>query len=126
MTSFEFLAIRLKEMALAIPGLSIKYEYDRFRQDHIIEVEPLELYSEDSVYAIAETQLSLEFSKLFPLESIMFVSIGSLVQVENPDMEFIGQIVDYLVWSPPAPSFEPNYENSDYEYDLYPEYALAA
>ena len=102
MTSFDFICLKINELQAKMPSLSIRYQYDRLRDDHIVEVLPAEVYNDNYKFAELETGLSLEFMDQFPDQNLMFVTEGSLIEVESVDFEIDSFNQSMANWYPPV------------------------
>lgn len=88
MTSQEYIYNRLNFLVEKFPSLIFKYKFDDAEITHIIAVEPLKEYDENKEYLEAESDFVYEFENKYLPETIMFVSLNSLIQVNEPDMVF--------------------------------------
>lgn len=86
MKSKEFLIEKLTEISSKFEDVKIRYEYRKNTYSHIVEVIPLAIFDSDEEYMMAEASLEDEFEALFPKEDIVFISEGSLTEIESPDL----------------------------------------
>lgn len=84
MKSKEFILYRLNGIVEQFHGITFKYKFDEKELTHIIQVEPLEEFSNNS-YMETESDLVFDFNNQYPDETILFVSSESIITVENPD-----------------------------------------
>lgn len=86
MKSKEFLIEKLTEISSKFEDVKIRYEYRKNTNSHIVEVIPLAIFNNDKEYMVAEADLEDEFETLFPKEDIVFISEGSLTEIESPEL----------------------------------------
>ena len=87
MNSRDYIEKKISDLALKFSGIRIRYEYREITQSHIIEILPLDLYESNTEYLLEEELIEKEFGALFPDENILFVSEGSLSELERVDFE---------------------------------------
>lgn len=87
MISIDFIIERLKQLSEKFIGIKLRYEFRRSTQSHLVEILPLDIFEEDELYLDEEIKLEAEFEKLYPSESIVFISEGSLTEIRNPEFE---------------------------------------
>jgi len=80
----EFLRKKLTELFSKFENIKIRYEYRANTNSHIVEIIPLSVYN-NKEYMMAEDEIEEEFEQLFFDEEIVFVSEGSLVEINIPD-----------------------------------------
>ena len=85
MKSIEFLATKLNELYARFSDVKIRYEYRANTYSHLIEITPLSFFEENEEYLFFEAKIEDEFEALFPNENIVFISDGSLSEINNPD-----------------------------------------
>jgi len=68
MESKNFLKSKLGELHSKFPNLSIKYQYDAYTQNHIVEIIPLDEFEKNEDYIAFESDLCFE-PELFILSS---------------------------------------------------------
>jgi hypothetical protein len=94
MNSVGFVKAQLENMLVALPYLQVRYEYDTQNASHSVEVLPLYFYKEKS-YIFIEQEICKKFVQMFPYETLVFVSEGSLYEVENPVFVAKGLLFDF-------------------------------
>lgn len=116
MESKNYLKAKLGELHSKFSNLSIKYQYDPYTQNHIVEVKPLSEFETNDEYAKHESELSHEFDNKFFPESVMFVSEDSLSCVKYPELVLYPVLAKSFVniSYPTKHSFK--FSNSDYTY----------
>lgn len=88
MNSKEFIQNELKLLASRFSEAKIRYEYRENTHSHIIEITPLNFYENDESYRQEEARIENEFEKLFPAENIVFISEGSLTEIQKAEFEW--------------------------------------
>ncbi len=127
MNPVEFLFEKLNEIHEDFFDISIRYEYDAEFDDHIVEILPYSAYRNNEVYASFELSLISQFSKLYPGQNLMFVSKGSLIEVEKPILILPSKIDQLFDWTKPVPKSGEKILTADSYYTLEePNYHLAA
>lgn len=96
MRAKDFIYRNLRELVNKFPQIVFRYQFDESEQTHIVEVTPLEAYHKNQDYKNAEGDLTYEFDRAFPPESIMFVSEDSLTGITKAEKVF--QKEDHIVW----------------------------
>lgn len=79
----EYILDQLNDLYTRFEGIKIRYEFNVDLYVHIIEVLPLHIFEEKQDYILAEMKIEEEFQTLFEDEEILFVSEGSLNQIEE-------------------------------------------
>lgn len=97
MESKNFLKSKLGELHSKFPNLSIKYQYDAYTQNHIVEIIPLDEFEKNEDYIAFESDLCFEFDNRFFPEVVMFVSEESLTRVQVPELLFYPVLVKSFV-----------------------------
>ena len=69
--------------------MSFKYGINPSTGTHIIQVRPLESYTENKAYLKAEDEFERLFESNFKDDEIIFVSTDSTFQIEQPEFEII-------------------------------------
>lgn len=88
MESKNYLRNKLSELHNKFPNLSIKYQFDAYTKNHIVEVVPIEEFDKNADYIAFESDLCFEFDNMFFPEVVMFVSEESLTRVLVPELTF--------------------------------------
>lgn len=86
MHSVDLIIKELKHISNTIEGVEIRYEFDKCNLIHLVEVKPLDLFENNSIYLDKEIELEDKFYELFPKENLVFISEDSLSKIENPDL----------------------------------------
>ena len=86
MHSVDLITRELNDISNTIEGIEIRYEFDKLNLIHLVEVKPLNLFENNSIYLEREIQLEDKFFELFPKENLVFISEDSLSKIENPDL----------------------------------------
>jgi len=84
MKSKTFILKKIKDLANAIPQLTIRYEYDQSCDSHFVEVSPINEFESNEKYIILEKEISLEFINLFPFDILTFISEKDGIVLECP------------------------------------------
>jgi len=84
MNSTDFVIRNIDRLVEKIPYLQVRYEYSAFDKSHYIEVLPQNTYLQDGSYISFEQEFRREFVNYFPFECLVFLSEGSLYEIENP------------------------------------------
>ena len=95
MKAKKFLEKKLKELASKFEEVKIRYEYRANTQSHIIEIIPLVFFQENEIYLIEEANIESEFEARYPMENIIFISEGSLTEINNADIELGYNIITF-------------------------------
>lgn len=88
MKSKDFIIRRLNELRNIFPELSFKYKFNPSTSTHIIDVRPLDCFTENNDYIKYEADFGFEFDSIFYPETVLFVSEDSLTQISNPEFVF--------------------------------------
>ncbi len=86
MRSVDLVEKELRNISNTVEGVEIRYEFDSRNLIHLIEVKPLDLFENNSIYLDKEIELEDKFFKLFPEENLVFISEDSLSKIENPNL----------------------------------------
>jgi hypothetical protein len=62
-------------------NIKFRYEFDETGSTYIIEVKPVDLFTENELYGEIEYNFTREFELKYPGYMIMFVSDNSLIKV---------------------------------------------
>ena len=89
MNSKIYIQKKLIEIHSIIRNISIRYEYDLYSNMHVVEILPLNMYSENRDYIEREIELTKEFNEQFPDEDILFISQKSLTKISNPEFSLL-------------------------------------
>ncbi|TYQ00421.1 hypothetical protein C7447_1011035 [Tenacibaculum adriaticum] len=105
MKSIYFLKNKLEELYNELSYLEIKYEYRDYINTHIIEVKPIESFSNDKKYVVKQIGLEDIFEETFPDEEILFISDNVLISIENPILELsaLNEECEYQLINTPLP-----------------------
>ena len=95
MNSTNFLKEKLNSISKYFPEIEIRYEFRENISTHIIEIRPLELFRNNTEYIDAEIKLEQDFSSIFPMEEILFVSEDSLTQIKSPTLKLGNRFFNY-------------------------------
>jgi hypothetical protein len=87
MHSVDLITRELKDISNTIEGIEIRYEFDKLNLIHLVEVKPLNLFENNSIYLDREIHLEDKFFELFPKENLVFISEDSLSKIKNPYLE---------------------------------------
>jgi hypothetical protein len=82
-----FLKDKLQAIYIKFPFLSIRYQYDKNDQTHMVEILPLAEFENNKEYQKEEAELTFDFDNLFFPESLMFVSGNSLTKITETEFE---------------------------------------
>lgn len=85
MKPIEFLKNKLSALFSEIPEIKIRYEFKVSTNTHIIEVLPVTFFNSNDNYIQKELQLEEDFENLFSGEDILFISNGSLSEIQRPN-----------------------------------------
>lgn len=88
MNAKDFLFNKLNSITAYIPSIKIAYKYYIDKNQHLIKIEPKDIFENNERYLKLETELEEEFEKLFSGEEILFISTDSLTELHNPDHIF--------------------------------------
>ncbi len=83
MKAKDFIKSRLSYISDKIPGIGIRYAYDKKTSFHIIEVYPESVRRGDNIYMEFEYCLLQEFHSLFPAEDLLISEIDSTNDMSN-------------------------------------------
>lgn len=87
---FKFIEEKLKMLFEHFPKANIRYEHRENTNTHLIEITPLFFYNNER-YSIIETEIEDEFESLYPSETIIFISEGSLNKIYDANIELLGE-----------------------------------
>lgn len=87
MKAQEFLIEKLRELSSKYEEVKIRYEYRANTQSHLVEIIPLSFFEKNAAYLIDESSIEEQFEALYPMESIVFISEGSLTEIKKADLE---------------------------------------
>lgn len=90
MNSQEYLKNQLDRLVESFPSIRVRYEDDISNNSHFVEITPLEVYKNDSVYQQAEDEITLDFIGNYPTENIVFISENSETDLTKLDYERVG------------------------------------
>ncbi len=83
-----FITNNLKQLAEKYPSVRFSYAYRSVSKTHVVQVEPRAFFESDRAYLEDEYLLETAFNKMFPGEDILFISSGSLMQLDYPEKTF--------------------------------------
>jgi len=128
MTSKEFIISNLNFIRILFSELTFKYKFYEENSTHVIEVQPVESFENDTDYIEVETNLTIEFDKLYSPESILFVSDNSLSKIKEPEFVFSSNELGIEVEPIEESNFKQicNSENNEIFDFSEPNYAIAA
>lgn len=89
MTTSEFIIEQLKNISSLFPEISFKYGINSSTGTHVILVGPLDIYTNNKAYLIAEAAFEQSFENYFKGESILFISTDSPIDIEKIEFEII-------------------------------------
>lgn len=95
MKSIEFLETKLNELYAKFSDVKIRYEYRANTYSHLIEIIPLSFFEGNEEYISLEANIEDEFEASFPNENIVFISEGSLSEINNPDLKLGYDVIKY-------------------------------
>lgn len=87
MKAKAFIEKKLEELFSKFEKIKIRYEYMANTGSHIVEIMPFSLFEEKKDYLVEEAKIEDEFETLYPMENIVFISEGSLTEINKPDLE---------------------------------------
>lgn len=79
----------LHQLSERFPQMTFTYGYDSSIPQHIVEVQPHELYESDE-YMVAESDAVCEFIESYPTEGLLFTSNNPFIEVKEP-LFFVGR-----------------------------------
>jgi hypothetical protein len=83
LTSKGFVIDRLKILSKKIPGVKIRYQKNDCTGTHIIEINPISVFKGNEDFMMTEKEIKEHFKKMFPTEEVLFISEGSLMEIDN-------------------------------------------
>ena len=83
-----FITDNLKQLAEKYPSVRFSYAYRSVSKTHVVQVEPRAFFENNKAYLEEEYRLETAFNKMFPGEEILFISSGSLIQLDSPEETF--------------------------------------
>jgi len=96
MKSKEYIENKLNELFTKFGDIKIRYEYRANTCSHLIEVIPFSFFDKNEDYMKLEANIEDEFESLFPDESIIFISEGSLSEIKRSDFN-LGYAAEDLI-----------------------------
>ena len=86
----KFLLEKLNKLVAQFDDIRGRYEYQDPSDAHYLEVIPSDLFfnSDDLRYALSD--ILEEFIKKYPFESLVFLTEGEGIELENPEFEVVG------------------------------------
>lgn len=107
MDSVNFVRDELNLFIQRFSATCVRYEYDPQALVHMVEVLPSKVYHTDKEYIAWENDIYNRFVNKFPCENICFITEDSLVSVEEPDMELVGDGFLYTSKERPRVFYKP-------------------
>jgi len=95
MKSIEFLETKLNELYAKFSDVKIRYEYRANTYSHLIEIIPLSFFEGNEEYISLEAKIEDEFEASFPNENIVFISEGSLSEINNPEFTLGYEVIKF-------------------------------
>lgn len=91
MTAKDYIRQELTRIWNSFPEVQFRYEFKIHTNTHVIEVIPVSFFEENEEYLRLESDFEFEFEQIFPEEEILFISEGSLTEIQNAEFH-IGAI----------------------------------
>jgi hypothetical protein len=91
MNTKQHLLRELKALAVKLPNIRARYEYNSDALVHFVEVVPKEVYYSNEEYISWEIDVINRFIERFPAENICFISDDSPVIIENAELTLCGE-----------------------------------
>ena len=120
----DFIKARLNELRNIFSQLSFKYKFNPNTSTHVVDVRPLDCYTENPDYIKYEADFGYEFDNIFYPETILFISEDSLTQIDNPEFVFNANQFSEDLQVSVLPVEINGWTQNHYEFQV--EYALAA
>ncbi len=92
MTAKNFIIAQLRQLTDKFLGVRFSYEYRSVSNTHVIEVQPQAFFENNKEYLEEEYLLETAFYEKFSGEEILFISTGSLIQLDSPE-ETLGSLL---------------------------------
>lgn len=108
MTAKNFIIAQLRQLTDKFLGVRFSYEYRSVSNTHVIEVQPQAFFENNKEYLEEEYLLETAFYEKFSGEEILFISTGSLIQLDSPE-ETLGSLLF---------SFESSQEESQLDIEI--------
>ncbi len=96
MSSLDVLKDELTKLYSEIEGIKIRYELKNDLLTHIVEIKPIDIYSNNDDYLNKEIEIEEKFAEMFPSEEVVFISEESLSTISKPCFQ-LGYIDDVLL-----------------------------
>ncbi len=95
MKSKEFIKSKLNELYSKFNNIKIRYEYRANTYSHLVEIIPLSFFEASEEYMTIEANIEDEFESIFPSENIVFISEGSLSEINNPEFTLGYEVIKF-------------------------------
>ena len=95
MKSKEFIVAKLNELYSKFNNIKIRYEYRANTYSHLVEIIPLSFFEASEEYMTIEATIEDEFESIFPSENIVFISEGSLSEINNPEFTLGYEVIKF-------------------------------
>lgn len=83
MTPKEFIISSLNDITDLFDNVQCKYRYDSYSEGHYIEIVPAKIFKDSKQLKNYRGQILDKFYSYFPLESIVFLTEGSKIKMDN-------------------------------------------
>ncbi|MDR1416164.1 MAG: hypothetical protein LBJ57_01935 [Prevotellaceae bacterium] len=91
MNEKQYISKELEALVTKFPNVCVRYEFDEKALIHCVEVIPREVYCSNEGYISWENEMTDQFIKLFPAQSICFISDDAFVGIENAELTLCGE-----------------------------------
>lgn len=88
MKAIKYLETKLQELSVKFEEIQIRYEFRENTQSHLIEIIPSSFFEKNEIYLREEAKIEDEFEDLYPTENIVFITEGSLTEINQVDLTF--------------------------------------
>ena len=97
----DYIIEKLNELVTLFPLIKVSYQIDDCSNSNYIKVVPKEEFDYNPDYQKFETNFIIEFINQFPYDEVVFVSDGSLIEIQNPVYEVEGRLFgqNTLIWN---------------------------
>ena len=95
MKSKEFIEAKLNELYSKFNSIKIRYEYRANTYSHLVEIIPLSFFEASEEYMTIEANIEDGFESIFPSENIVFISEGSLSEINNPEFTLGYEVIKF-------------------------------
>lgn len=118
MIAKDWIVNKIKDLALLMPQLKVRYENHLISSTHFLEVVPNSIFYLNEQYKTWEEEVTFKFIENFPNQNICFISNDAIVGLEHIDFEITGSLFD-LYYSENINSYhlvdKVNFVNSEFE-----------